>query len=53
MSPNWENAGEVHAVAGGYARNYLMPRGMAVLATKGALKQAEEIRQTGIRRRAA
>ncbi len=45
-------AGEVHSVAGGYARNFLMPRGMAVLATKGALKQADEIRQTGIRRRA-
>jgi large subunit ribosomal protein L9 len=45
-------AGEVHAVAGGYARNFLMPRGMAVLATKGALKQAEEIRESGMRRRA-
>src|SRR5690606_13009529 len=46
------NAGEVHTVAGGYARNYLMPRGLAVVASKGALKQAEEIRQAGIRRRA-
>lgn len=45
-------AGEVHAVAGGFARNYLMPRGYAILATKGALKQAEEIRQAGIQRRA-
>ncbi|NJN83485.1 MAG: 50S ribosomal protein L9 [Caldilineaceae bacterium] len=45
-------AGEIHSVAGGYARNYLMPRGLAMLATKGALKQAEEIRQAGIRRRA-
>jgi large subunit ribosomal protein L9 len=45
-------AGEIYTVAGGYARNYLMPRGMAVLATKGALKQAEEIKQAGIRRRA-
>ncbi len=45
-------AGEIYAVAGGFARNYLMPRGMAVLATKGALKQAEEIKQAGIRRRA-
>lgn len=45
-------AGEVHAVAGGYARNYLMPRGLAVLATRGALKQAEEIKQAGMRRRA-
>lgn len=45
-------AGEIHKVAGGYARNYLIPRGYAVLATKGAMKQAEEIRQAGIRRRA-
>ena len=45
-------AGEVHQVAGGYARNYLMPRGLAVLATSGALKQAEEIRQAANRRRA-
>jgi large subunit ribosomal protein L9 len=45
-------AGEVHAVAGGYARNYLMPRGLAVPATRGALKQAEEIRQAGVRLRA-
>jgi len=45
-------AGEVHSVAGGFARNYLMPRGYAILATKGALKQAEEIRLAGIQRRA-
>ena len=36
-------AGDVRVVAGGYARNYLMPRGLAILATRGALKQAEEI----------
>src|SRR4051794_31870488 len=45
-------AGEIHSVAGGYARNYLMPRGMGVLATKGALKQADDIRQGGMPRRA-
>ncbi len=45
-------AGEIHSVAGGYARNFLMPRGLGVLATKGALKQADEVRQAGIRRRA-
>lgn len=49
---NLGEAGEVHNVAGGFARNFLMPRGMAVLASKGALKQADEIRQAGIRRRA-
>lgn len=45
-------AGEVHSVAGGYARNFLIPRGEAILATKGALKQAEEIRQAAMRKRA-
>ena len=45
-------AGEIHTVAGGYARNYLMPRGLGVLATKSAMKQAEDIRQAGMRRRA-
>jgi large subunit ribosomal protein L9 len=45
-------AGDVRVVAGGYARNYLLPRGYAVLATKGALKQAEEIRRAGMVRRA-
>lgn len=50
--PDLGVAGEIYTVAGGYARNYLMPRGMAILATKSALKQAEEIKQAGIRRRA-
>lgn len=49
---NLGNAGESYKVAGGYARNFLMPRGMAVLATKGAMKQAEMIKQSGLRRRA-
>lgn len=46
------NAGEAYMVAGGFARNYLLPRGLAVLATKGALRQADEIKQAGLRRRA-
>ena len=45
-------AGEVHTVARGYARNYLIPRREAILATKGALKQAEDIRAAAIRKRA-
>ena len=36
-------AGEVKKVAAGYGRNYLLPQGLAVLATAGALKQAERI----------
>lgn len=50
--PELGHAGNIYTVAGGYARNYLMPRGMAILATKGALKQAEEIKQAGVRLRA-
>lgn len=38
-------AGDVKKVADGYGRNFLIPQGMAVLATEGALKQAERIRQ--------
>ena len=36
------DAGEVKEVSGGYGRNYLIPHGMAVLATRGQVKQAEE-----------
>ncbi|MFO7263952.1 MAG: 50S ribosomal protein L9 [Bacillaceae bacterium G1] len=34
--------GEVKEVSDGYARNYLIPRGLAVEATKGNLKRLEE-----------
>jgi large subunit ribosomal protein L9 len=34
-------AGEVKKVADGYARNYLIPRGLAVAATPGAVKRQE------------
>ncbi len=34
-------AGQTKNVADGYARNYLIPQGMAVLATPGAMKQAD------------
>ena len=39
---NLGSAGEVKEVADGYARNYLMPQGFAVMATKGLIKQAQE-----------
>ena len=39
------HAGDVKKVADGYGRNYLSPHAMAVLATPGALKQAETLRQ--------
>jgi large subunit ribosomal protein L9 len=34
-------AGEVRAVSDGYARNYLIPRGLAVVATDGAIRRTE------------
>jgi len=33
--------GDIVTVAGGFARNFLIPRGLAVAATKGNVKQAE------------
>lgn len=33
-------AGDVVDVADGYGRNYLLPRGLAIMATKGAMKEA-------------
>ncbi|HKJ54710.1 MAG TPA: 50S ribosomal protein L9 [Nitriliruptoraceae bacterium] len=36
-------AGDVVDVANGYGRNFLLPRGMAILATKGAMKEAEAL----------
>jgi large subunit ribosomal protein L9 len=37
-------AGDVKKVADGFGRNYLLPQGLAVLATAGAMKQVEHIR---------
>jgi len=37
-------AGDIKRVADGYGRNYLLPQGLAVLATPGALKQVERIK---------
>ncbi len=34
-------AGDIRTVADGYARNYLLPRGLAVLATSGAVRRTE------------
>lgn len=39
--PNLGQAGDVQKVADGYARNYLIPQGMAMIATPGALKDFE------------
>lgn len=45
-------AGDVKRVADGYGRNYLIPQGLAVLATPGALTQADRIRAKAAERRA-
>jgi large subunit ribosomal protein L9 len=45
-------AGDVKRVADGYGRNYLIPQGLAVLATPGALKQVEQIRKKAVETRA-
>ena len=48
---NLGRAGEVKKVANGYGRNYLIPQGLAVLATAGALAQAERIQTEADERR--
>lgn len=45
-------AGEVKEMAPGYARNYLLPRRLAVLATPSAMKSAELLHQAHIRQKA-
>lgn len=45
-------AGDVVEVKGGYARNYLIPLGLARPATEGALKQVHQIRAAAEKRRA-
>lgn len=42
--------GDVREVKNGFARNYLIPRGMAAAATAGTLKQAEVQRQAELRK---
>ncbi len=42
---NVAQIGDVKEVADGYARNFLLPRKLAVLATENALKMAEQLKQ--------
>lgn len=46
-------AGDVKRVADGYGRNFLLPQGLAVLASTGALRQVEQIKARAVTRRAA
>jgi large subunit ribosomal protein L9 len=49
--PNVGKAGDVTDVADGYGRNYLIPRGLAKLATAGEVQQAKQLRRTAQKRR--
>jgi large subunit ribosomal protein L9 len=40
--PNVGKAGEVKNVSDGFARNYLIPKGLAKIATKGVLAEAKQ-----------
>ncbi|MER2599759.1 MAG: 50S ribosomal protein L9 [Caldilineales bacterium] len=44
------HAGDIKKVAEGYARNFLIPQGLAVPANKGAAKQAEQIKSAAQRK---
>lgn len=45
-------AGDIKKVADGYARNYLIPQGLAIVSSGGAAKQAKQIRDASDRREA-
>jgi large subunit ribosomal protein L9 len=45
------HAGDIKDVPGGYAKNFLLPRKLAVQATEGAARQAEELKAAADRRR--
>src|SRR3954454_15996559 len=44
------NPGETAEVADGYARNYLIPRGLAVKGEKGAVRHAESLKRAHLNR---
>ena len=48
--PGIGKAGQTKKVTDGYARNYLLARQLAVVATPAALKQAEKLRQASVKR---
>ena len=49
---NLGRAGDVKKVANGYGRNYLIPQGLGVLATPGAMKMVDKIRVEADKKRA-
>jgi large subunit ribosomal protein L9 len=50
--PNLGDAGEIVEVADGYGNNFLMPRGLAMRVTKGAVADAEAIARSRRKREA-
>ncbi len=48
--PALGHAGDIKKVTGGYAMNYLIPRGLATLATGGVRQQVKEIKDATMRR---
>ena len=48
--PNLGDAGAIKEVANGYARNFLLPRGLAKAATPGMVKVVEERKVADLRR---
>ena len=48
---NLGRAGDVKRVADGYARNFLIPQKMAVLATSGAMTHVERIKEAAAKQR--
>ena len=49
--PNLANAGDVRNVSDGYARNYLIPEKLAMMATAEEMKRIERIKRAGDERR--
>ena len=50
---NLGTGGEVVRVRSGFARNYLLPRGLAVVATAGSLKRVDELKKAAADRKQA
>ena len=50
--PNLGKVGDIKAIADGYARNYLLPRGLAKPATSGEVKQMEQYKRMAAKRAA-
>ena len=49
--PNQAHAGEIKQVADGYARNYLLPKALAQVATPEIMKRVHKIKAAGDERR--